>query len=529
VASYIYSAETDSFSETTSNNGASIIAASWSTGAYAYQLQGSASVVITPPLGANTWYIRFMLNLDLGAAGIAQELVMFQVKDSTATVIGAVSCKYDSTAGTWSFRVQATGGTFSAYSSTIATAVALPMQVSYTRGSGSNASITAIANGQSLTSSNGTATTGISTLTFTGVAGNCNYRFSDITVSDAGYPDATGRLIARQFQTGTPTYNGWTKTGAASIDLCWSNTPMSATTSAVANAASQAQTGLVASFSTTQTGHGSGTIGPNDTINCVKIALFGKRGSGSSTTHTLRFRYNAFDYDSPDWTAITTSDLYTEFYANINLLYTGIKGSTTIPLDGTTKSGAQGFSVAAQCSVASVGISMAKNGSPTGTCYAVITTVLGGTPLATSSNTLSLASVATGAQTVYPFTFGAVVLAPGSYFIELRYSSGVAVTTSNYIQLINSSISGTNGWLFNGTSWVQQTFPYGQWNIALNGGLTTALLNASEAGAVQGAATSQLFTVEDVWVIVDYTPFVPTVPVGQVVQVPQAIRRSASY
>jgi hypothetical protein len=54
-----------------------------------------------------------------------------------------------------------------------------------------------------------------------------------------------------------------------------------------------------------------------DAINAVKVALVGKRGSGSSRTHNLRFRYNGTDYDSPDWTAISTADALFDFYPTV--------------------------------------------------------------------------------------------------------------------------------------------------------------------------------------------------------------------
>lgn len=150
------------------------------------------------------------------------------------------------------------------------------------------------------------------------------YYFDDIAIDDTSYPGA-GQIIARQGKTGTPTYDAWTKNGAATATLCWSDTPFSAATNCSDAILSDAQTMLVAPFSATQTGHGTEVIGTTDTVNACKVALIAKESTAG--TMKIRRRVNSTDTDTAINT--TTSDAYyddgiwTTTVANLDLLEAG--------------------------------------------------------------------------------------------------------------------------------------------------------------------------------------------------------------
>lgn len=140
-----------------------------------------------------------------------------------------------------------------------------------------------------------------------------NVYFDDCAIDNAAYCGAAN-IIARQIKAGTPTYDTWSKTSSQTIDQVWSETPFSATNSANSGSISTAlaQTGLTASFSSTQTGHGSETIGASDTINAVKVGAVAKTSATTSSggLGAVRQRLNGSDTDAN--VTITTSDAYYE-------------------------------------------------------------------------------------------------------------------------------------------------------------------------------------------------------------------------
>jgi hypothetical protein len=99
----------------------------------------------------------------------------------------------------------------------------------------------------------------------------------DIVVDDTNQPGDC-RVIARQPASGTPTYDEFTKSSASTIDTVWSDTPLNTSTFARSAVTSSRQTGDLASFSATQSGHGTGTIGASDTIK----ALLGRFIAGAA-------------------------------------------------------------------------------------------------------------------------------------------------------------------------------------------------------------------------------------------------------
>jgi len=142
--------------------------------------------------------------------------------------------------------------------------------------------------------------------------------FDDVMACGGAYCPS-GRTIARQGTSGTPTYTSWTKTGTCSggnIEDCWSATPFSTAAAATSIIASDAQTMLVATFGSTQSGHGSEVIAAGSTINACKTVLIAttavssginiRRIIGGATTDTAKTLTTSDAlYDDGIWT--TTS------------------------------------------------------------------------------------------------------------------------------------------------------------------------------------------------------------------------------
>jgi hypothetical protein len=167
--------------------------------------------------------------------------------------------------------------------------------------------------------------------TLTGNTGWSVY-LDDIAMSDTGWI-GDGHIIARQGKSGTPTYDGFTKTGAATADACWSETPYSATKYAASTGTPQTQSMLTASFSSTQTGHGSEVIASGDTINGCLVRLVGKVSAGASKTYQVLYRSNGSD--TLRSIALITTDgatggsIFTDTLSNINASELGAKRSGT--------------------------------------------------------------------------------------------------------------------------------------------------------------------------------------------------------
>lgn len=160
------------------------------------------------------------------------------------------------------------------------------------------------------------------------------YLHEDVRIDTGGLtPIGAGQCIARQGLTGTPTYDTWTKTGAATSALCWSDTPFNATKNCNSAVSAAKQTMLVEKFSITQTGHGSQVVGASDTVNAVKTAMIVKTVSGDATGQILR-RVNGVDTGTTftDTAADVYHDdgIWTTTPANLDLLEAGaIHGNNT--------------------------------------------------------------------------------------------------------------------------------------------------------------------------------------------------------
>lgn len=139
---------------------------------------------------------------------------------------------------------------------------------------------------------NGTHTVDTSSnTTFRWFFQDINYYLDDFRADiNTTTPIGPGRVLARQGRAGTPTYDAWTKSGAATADACWSNTPFSTATNCVATSTfspNPAQTMLISQFSQAYRGTmPSEIVGPGDVINAVKIGCAEIQAGGG----TMAFR-----------------------------------------------------------------------------------------------------------------------------------------------------------------------------------------------------------------------------------------------
>lgn len=162
---------------------------------------------------------------------------------------------------------------------------------------------------------------------------NIDNYFDDVVVSNSAYP-GPGRCIARQGIAGTPTYDSFTKNGAATAALCWSDTPFNTGTNCTSIVNGGAQTMLTAPFNVTQSGHGIDTINELDTINACRTIIYGK--VAVATTHSIRRRLSGVDTDTS--ISVTTADtflnegIWTDSLANLNSSEIGVLHGANVNL-----------------------------------------------------------------------------------------------------------------------------------------------------------------------------------------------------
>jgi hypothetical protein len=139
-----------------------------------------------------------------------------------------------------------------------------------------------------------------------GGGGTPFYYFDDMMICSGAYCPLGG-TIARQGAAGTPTYTAWTKNSCTSslIENCWSQTPFNTTPNASNATAAAVQTMFIATFSATQSGHGTETIGASDTINACKVFMVAKSGTASAPL-SIRRRLSGVDTDTA--ITLTTTD-----------------------------------------------------------------------------------------------------------------------------------------------------------------------------------------------------------------------------
>lgn len=95
--------------------------------------------------------------------------------------------------------------------------------------------------------------------------------FDDAAIGSSA-PPSLGQSILRLVESGSPTYNAWTKQSGGNIDPEWDDLPFNASNNARSSAASQAQTAHVAASSA-----GTDPIASQDVINACGVAVIAKR------------------------------------------------------------------------------------------------------------------------------------------------------------------------------------------------------------------------------------------------------------
>lgn len=333
VVRYICGFETGDFSEVSSGTaGAAVQISVVRTGAYAFQAGTAATLLqAASTLAATQSVIRFYLQVPSlpGAAtvfmiertgGTVRARVRFNASNNLEVIDGGAGpLGLATTAGTATFNVNqwyriefaidlAAGGVVKVWVDGV-------LDINTTHTTDATASPTGNYSIQSPASPN-------------------QYFFDDIRIDTGGVsPIGAGQCIARQGKAGTPTYDTWTKTGAATAALCWSDTPFNATKNCNSAVSAAKQTMLVEKFSITQTGHGSQVVGASDTVNAVKTAMIVKTVSGDATGQILR-RVNGTDTGAvfTDTAADVYHDdgIWTTTAANLDLLEAGlIHGNNT--------------------------------------------------------------------------------------------------------------------------------------------------------------------------------------------------------
>lgn len=181
----------------------------------------------------------------------------------------------------------------------------------------------------------GTTTDGWAVYGGTGVWAHDDIRIDTGTLT----PPGAGRCIARQPITGGTPSGGdaWTKSSGTDAGALWDNTPFDTTDFCSTATASAAQCAVLASFGSTQTGHGSEVLGSSDTINASKIGLVGKTSNAASDgADSIRRRVGGANTDTAI-TAYTTSNAYRAIAPITGITYANLTDGTTEL--GTVKTG----------------------------------------------------------------------------------------------------------------------------------------------------------------------------------------------
>lgn len=416
-----------------------------------------------------------------------------------------------------------------------------------------------------------------STLDYVAISG-CDdatvyHEIDDIALDDAVMP-GIGGVIARQPKTGgTPTYDSWSKSSGSDAGALWDNTPFDTTDRAYSAVADAAQTAQIASFSSTQTGHGTGTVQAGGTINAIKGALVAKTAAttaagitqvgtalGGSSTSGADVTLNFTDPQAGDLIIVTGGGIYRSGVSYGPSGYTAIGSLQTSGSSGTGIAFGAWYKVSdgTEVDVTCRGTGSTGDGiaytvrifqqTDTGTPLDVAATFAGPTtstnPDPPASGTLvtnNCAIVAAGASLVSDTNIGGAT----NYTAQASGNANATrpYSTSSLHRILSGGAGGTenpNAIGSTGNSWAS-----GIWfavTIAIRpaaaagsaasirrrlGGsntdtsitLTTSdayyetgiftdnitNLNAAEIGALHGN-TSLLQTVEDAWILVDYTP-----------------------
>jgi hypothetical protein len=323
IVSYICGFETGDGSElnTLGGSGTSIQSATVATGGYAIKVGNAASTTIVG-LAATmaVWRCRFQTPAIPGV-----NTAMFRPQNTSASNYMQVRI---TTTGTLEV---VDGATSIGLSTTAGTAVLaintwylIELAIDLTASGVVKVWVNGVLDINTTHSSNPGTT--IDRFAFVGVANPNQFFFDDIRIDTGGVAAiGAGRIIVRQGIAGTPTYDAWTKNGAATAALCWSDTPFSAVTNCSDNVLSDAQTMLVALFSATQSGHGIETIGPGDVINGSKVMMIAK----TAVAGNIDIRRRVGGVDTNVTKALTTSDAYYDTGIITTLTFANLTDGTT--------------------------------------------------------------------------------------------------------------------------------------------------------------------------------------------------------
>lgn len=295
--------------------------------------------------------------------------------------------------------------------------------------------------------------------------GSIDYYFDDFIlattdISGDGHVDKNAVVICRQGKSGAPTYNEWTKSSGSDAYSLWSDTPTSGTSNCVSPGTGDPlrQTMLVSAFDSTQTGHGTGTIGSSDTILFMRTVINALRSGGSGRTHEGLWRYASTDYRTT--LTLTTSAAYYVFgHSNGTLSLTNVNASEVggyksggaggqsmtindawvmvayIPTTGTTYSHSGGSVTGTRASSGFGFLAVAKGVSRERTmagASTMLTAVASGvsrtqTRAATGNNLTALASGASRTSTRAQ-TFGGLIYNFGGVSVSANRNASLAVT-----------------------------------------------------------------------------------------------------
>lgn len=236
-----------------------------------------------------------------------------------------------------------------------------------------------------------------------GAASPNEYFFDDIRI-DTGTLTAigAGAVILRQPITGgSPTYDAWSKSSGTDAGALWDNTPFGTTDFCSTATASAAQTAIVASFASTQAGHGSETLGSGDTINAAKIALVGKTSNATTDgADSIRRRVGGSDTDVAI-TAYTAFDLYRDTGIITGLTFSDLTSASTEIGTVKTATGSRTHTVEDvwlmidyTAAPLGVGFVLAGNLSATGTVAAAASAAIAGAGSINASAFILVAAVA---------------------------------------------------------------------------------------------------------------------------------------
>ena len=360
----------------------------------------------------------------------------------------------------------------------------------------------------------------------------------DVWIGDAY--TGLGRSILRKGKSGTPTYNAWTKQAGGNIDAEWLDLPYSATNNARSSAASQAQSILAADAAA-----GTDPIASSDTINACLIGAIIKRLT-TTPSPTTQTRAPTSDVS---FTGTWTGSAGTRFQAvddhpdSGNPIADGLVHGTTTPGEGlfgfsafTVPAGATSISVQViyydfkgGSQASSIGARIRCNDT-TGRDAASHNPGNGNANIALRTDNYATNPKSGAAWTVNDVNgvgtngltaFGVVstdanpAITLSSIMLQVTYTPGVSDGTYKLRRRLNGSDTDTAKTLTTTDAWYDDGF----WTDTL------VHLSSMEFGAFRDTGGDHNIQVEDIWLLVDYTPVTAiTVTVNQVTETDLAQR-----